>query len=87
MCKERPRRSGERVCGRTCRERERQARQVHLVQGSYYGLPDVHRESVPPSPNQAVFAPKLLAQNTPTFIPAGPSRTVWSADNTDTLRM
>jgi hypothetical protein len=42
MCKGRPRRTGERVCGRTCRERERQARQV---QGSYYGVPVVRRES------------------------------------------
>jgi hypothetical protein len=41
MCKGRPRRTGERVCGRTCRERERQAR---LVQGSYYGASVVRRE-------------------------------------------
>lgn len=40
MCKERPRRTGERVCGRTCREQERQAR---LVQGTYYGEPVVRR--------------------------------------------
>ena len=40
MCKERPRRTGERVCGRICRERERQA---PLVQGSYYGEPVVRR--------------------------------------------
>ncbi|KAN0113625.1 hypothetical protein V8E52_007551 [Russula decolorans] len=42
MCKCRPRRTGERVCGHTCRERERQARQV---QGSYYSVPVVRRES------------------------------------------
>jgi len=42
MCKGRPRRTGERVCGRTCRERESQAPQV---QGSYYGVPVVRRES------------------------------------------
>lgn len=42
MCKGRPRRTGERVCGRTCGERERQSRQV---QGSYYGVPVVRRES------------------------------------------
>lgn len=41
MCKGRPRRTGERVCGSICRERERQAR---LVQGSYYGVPVVRRE-------------------------------------------
>jgi hypothetical protein len=41
MCKGRPRRTGERVCSRTCRERERQATQV---QGSYYGVPVVRRE-------------------------------------------
>lgn len=41
MCKQRPRRTGERVCGRTCRERERQATQV---QGSYYGVPSIRRE-------------------------------------------
>jgi hypothetical protein len=41
MCKGRPRRTGERVCGRTCRERERQAAQV---QGSYYGVPITRRE-------------------------------------------
>ena len=35
MCKGRPRRMGERVCGRTCRERAREARQV---QGTYYGV-------------------------------------------------
>jgi len=34
MCKGRPRRTGERVCGRTCRERAREARPV---QGTYYG--------------------------------------------------
>src|SRR5579863_1195696 len=28
MCKQRPRRTGERVCGRTCRERDRQATQI-----------------------------------------------------------
>jgi hypothetical protein len=82
MCKGRPRRTGERVCGRTCRERERQAR---LVQGSYsgYDVSVVRRESHPPSPNPATSAPQLLAQNTPTFTPAGPSGTVWSADNKD----
>ena len=42
MCKGRPRRTGERVCGRTCREKERQAPRV---QGSYYGVPVVRRES------------------------------------------
>ena len=41
MCKGRPRRTNERVCGRTCAERERGARQV---QGSYYGVPVVRRE-------------------------------------------
>jgi len=41
MCRGRPRRTGERVCGRTCREQESQARQV---QGSYYGSPVVRRE-------------------------------------------
>lgn len=41
VCKGRPRRTGERVCGRTCRERERQARPV---QGSYYGVPVVRHE-------------------------------------------
>jgi hypothetical protein len=41
MCKGRPRRTGERVCGRTCRERERQSAQV---QGSYYGVPVNRRE-------------------------------------------
>lgn len=41
MCKERPRRTNERVCGRTCGERDRQARQV---QGTYYGVPVVRRE-------------------------------------------
>lgn len=42
ICKERPRRTSERVCGRTCRAQEHQARQV---QGSYYGVPVVRRES------------------------------------------
>ncbi|KAH9992195.1 hypothetical protein BJV74DRAFT_401621 [Russula compacta] len=42
VCKGRPRRTGERVCGRTCRDRERQA---HPVQGSYYGVQVVRRES------------------------------------------
>ena len=41
MCKGRPRRTGERVCGRTCREQERQARQV---QGTFYGVPVVRPE-------------------------------------------
>jgi len=41
MCKQRPRRTGERVCGRICRERDRQATQI---QGSYYGVPVVRRE-------------------------------------------
>src|SRR5579863_7178311 len=41
MCKGRPRRTGERVCGRTCRERERQA---VPVQGSYYGARVVRLE-------------------------------------------
>jgi hypothetical protein len=41
MCKGRPRRTGERVCSRTCRERERQGPQVR---GSYYGVPVVRRE-------------------------------------------
>jgi len=41
MCKGRPRRTNERVCSRTCAERERGARQV---QGSYYGVPVVRRE-------------------------------------------
>jgi hypothetical protein len=41
MCKERPRRSGERVCGPVCRDRERQALQV---QGSYYGVQVTRRE-------------------------------------------
>ncbi len=41
MCKRRPRRSGERVCGRVCREQERQALQV---QGSYYGVNVTRRE-------------------------------------------
>ena len=35
MCKGRPRRSGERVCGPVCRERERKALPV---QGTYYGV-------------------------------------------------
>ncbi|KAH9957147.1 hypothetical protein BC827DRAFT_723071 [Russula dissimulans] len=34
MCKGRPRRTGERVCGRTCRQRAHEARPV---QGMYYG--------------------------------------------------
>jgi len=42
MCKGRPRRTGERVCGRTCRERAREARQV---QGSYYGVPVTRYEA------------------------------------------
>jgi len=42
MCKGRPRRTGERVCSRTCRERERQA---SPVQGSYYGVPVERRET------------------------------------------
>jgi len=41
MCKGRPRRTGERVCGRTCRERERQARPVA---GTYYGVQVVRHE-------------------------------------------
>ncbi|KAH9053807.1 hypothetical protein EDB87DRAFT_1649574 [Lactarius vividus] len=41
MCKRRPRRSGERVCGRVCKEQERQALQV---QGSYYGVQVTRRE-------------------------------------------
>ena len=41
VCRGRPRRTGERVCGRTCGERERQSRQI---QGSYYGVPVVRRE-------------------------------------------
>jgi hypothetical protein len=35
MCKGRPRRTGERVCGPVCRERERLALRVS---GSYYGV-------------------------------------------------
>ncbi|KAI0268476.1 hypothetical protein BGY98DRAFT_1190614 [Russula aff. rugulosa BPL654] len=38
ICKSRPRRTGERVCGRNCRDKECQAGQV---QGSYYGVPVV----------------------------------------------
>ncbi|KAI9454390.1 hypothetical protein BJY52DRAFT_1284712 [Lactarius psammicola] len=41
MCKRRPRRSGERVCGRVCREQQRQALQV---QGTYYGVNVTRRE-------------------------------------------
>lgn len=41
MCKRRPRRTGERVCGRVCKEQERQALQV---QGSYYGVQVTRRE-------------------------------------------
>jgi len=41
ICKGRPRRVGERVCGPVCRDRERQALQV---QGSYYGVPVTRRE-------------------------------------------
>lgn len=41
MCKRRPRRSGERVCGRVCREQQRYAPQV---QGSYYGVQVTRRE-------------------------------------------
>jgi len=41
MCKGRPRRIGERVCGPVCRDRERQALQV---QGSYYGVQVTRRE-------------------------------------------
>jgi len=40
MCKGRPRRINERVCGRTCREQDRQARPV---QGSFFGEPVVRR--------------------------------------------
>jgi len=36
MCNGRPRRTGEHVCGRTCRER---AREAGPVQGTYYGVP------------------------------------------------
>jgi len=42
VCKGRPRRHGERVCGPVCRDRERQALQV---QGSYYGVQVTRRES------------------------------------------
>jgi len=35
MCKGRPRLTGERVCGRICKER---AREAHLIRGSYYGV-------------------------------------------------
>ena len=41
ICKSRPRRTGERVCGRTCRDQERQACQV---QGSYSGVPVIRSE-------------------------------------------
>ncbi|KAI9511944.1 hypothetical protein F5148DRAFT_1167740 [Russula earlei] len=41
MCKGRPRRMGELVCGRTCREQERLATQVH---GYYYGVEVTRRE-------------------------------------------
>ena len=41
MCKGRPRRTGERVCGPVCRERERLALPV---QGSYYGVSMTRRE-------------------------------------------
>jgi len=41
MCKARPRRTNERVCGPVCRERERNA---HIVQGSYYGVQVTRRE-------------------------------------------
>ena len=41
MCKQRPRRTGERVCGRICREQERQATQI---EEPYYGVPVVRRE-------------------------------------------
>jgi len=41
MCKGRPRRTGERVCGPVCRERERLAVPVH---GNYYGVPVTRRE-------------------------------------------
>ena len=41
MCKGRPRRTGERVCGPVCRERERLGLPV---QGSYYGVSVTRRE-------------------------------------------
>jgi len=41
MCKGRPRRTNERVCSRTCAERERRAPRV---EGSYYGVPVVRRD-------------------------------------------
>ena len=41
MCKSRPRRTGERVCGRNCRDKERHGGQVH---GSYYGVSVVRTE-------------------------------------------
>jgi hypothetical protein len=41
MCKGRPRRTGERVCGPTRRERERQVAQV---QGPYNGVQVARRE-------------------------------------------
>jgi len=83
VCKGRPRRNGERVCGRTCRERERQARSVG---GSYYGVPIVRRDSrcnedrlaalVQTSPTRAAI------QTSPTAIQTSPMRAAIQASPT-----
>ena len=44
MCKGRPRRTNERVCGPVCRERERLALPV---QGTYYGVSVTRLEPQP----------------------------------------
>ena len=53
MCKERPRRRGERVCGRTCRERDPQAPSVPVVPSRQSSDSDVHGSAPGRGPSRA----------------------------------